>query len=100
MQERERQVIATLKQSGVTSLARKKVLEFGCGPGCWLREFVKWGAKPQDMTGVELLADRVIEAQQLCPPGVRIECRNGTKSLPSLVVALTWSFSLQFSLQS
>jgi SAM-dependent methyltransferase len=76
LQERERQVLAALKRFGVFSLESKSILEIGCGTGYWLREFLNWGARPNNIYGVDLLVDRVAEAQRLCPREVRIECRN------------------------
>lgn len=74
MQERERQVLALLQRYGIGTLQNKTVLEVGCGTGHWLREFIKWGARPEHITGVELLADRVAAARQVCPERVTIEC--------------------------
>jgi SAM-dependent methyltransferase len=78
VQERERQLLALLKQCGFASLETKKILEIGCGSGVWLREFIKWGARPENVFGVELLADRVAEAKQLCPTTVTIQCGSAT----------------------
>jgi ubiquinone/menaquinone biosynthesis C-methylase UbiE len=55
-------------------LDTKKILEISWGTGFWLREFIKWGARPENITGVDLLPDRVSEARQLSPEGVRVEC--------------------------
>ena len=60
----------------------KKILEVGCGTGHWLREFIKWGARPENITGVDLLPDRVAEAKQLCSEAVRIQC--GSAAEPAL----------------
>ena len=72
MQERERDVLATLKQQGLLSLERISILEIGCGTGYWLREFIKWGARPEKITGIDLLLDRVAEARKLSSENVRI----------------------------
>ena len=72
VQMRERILLEQLRQYGCEDLQSKKLLEVGCGNGHWLREFVKWGAKPANVTGVELLDDRVREAKQLCPAVVEI----------------------------
>lgn len=74
MQGRERQLLTFLQQYGFEHLAGKQILEIGCGTGHWLREFIKWGAQPKNVTGVDLLIDRVAEARQLCPPLVNIQC--------------------------
>ena len=79
MQEQERRLLIVLKRYNLVPLRTKKVLEIGCGTGSWLREFIKWGARPENMTGVDLLFDRVIEAHRLLPHGVRIQCGNAAK---------------------
>jgi len=74
VQERERRLLALLRHHNVLQLETKKILEIGCGSGYWLREFIKWGARPENITGVDLLPDRVEAAKQLCPEAVSIQC--------------------------
>jgi ubiquinone/menaquinone biosynthesis C-methylase UbiE len=71
--ERERHMLATLQRNGVSSLEGTRILEIGCGTGYWLREFIKWGARPENIRGVDLLPDRIREARKLCPAAVRCE---------------------------
>jgi ubiquinone/menaquinone biosynthesis C-methylase UbiE len=95
IQERERQVLAVLKRSGVSSLESKSILEIGCGKGDRLREFLKWGARPENVVGVDLLPDRVAEARRVCPEGVRIECQNAEKLVfPSAAFDLVFQFTV------
>ena len=79
IQQLERRVLALLRAEGFSALNDKKILEIGCGQGNWLREFIKWGACPKNMTGIDLLPDRVTRARHLCPQGVEIQCGNATK---------------------
>jgi ubiquinone/menaquinone biosynthesis C-methylase UbiE len=72
LQEREQRLLALLKRHDLAPLHTKKILEVGCGTGYWLREFIKWGAQPENITGIDLLVDRVAEARYLCPEAVRI----------------------------
>jgi SAM-dependent methyltransferase len=74
MQDRERHVLELLRKLGRSELDNVRILDVGCGRGQWLRQFVTWGARPGNVTGVELLPDRVMEARSLCPAGVTIEC--------------------------
>ena len=84
IQDRERYVLAVLKRNGFSSLEARSILEIGCGTGYWLREFIKWGARPENITGFDLLPDRVLEAKRLCPGGVRIECGSAAElALPN-----------------
>lgn len=72
----ERQILRLLTQYGCRPLDGKKILEVGCGTGFWLREFIQWGARPENLAGVDLLADRLAEARQRCPAGVDLRCAN------------------------
>lgn len=76
IQELERQLLALLRQYGFTQLASKMILELGCGAGYWMREFIKWGASPENITGIDLLPDRIAQARYLCPSGINLELRN------------------------
>lgn len=73
IQQLEREVLSLLRLHGIVSLDSKKILEVGCGWGHWLREFIKWGARPEHLTGVELVEERVNQARRLCPAAVTIE---------------------------
>ena len=81
MQEREGRLLALLQRHDCGNLESKKILEVGCGTGQWLRDFVKWGARPENVTGIDLLAERVSKARRLCPPAVHIE-RASAAQLP------------------
>jgi len=76
LQERERCVLPLLARHGFDRLESVRVLEIGCGTGQWLRDFVKWGARPEHITGVDLLPDRLEAARQWCPRGITLECRS------------------------
>jgi ubiquinone/menaquinone biosynthesis C-methylase UbiE len=76
VQEREQRLLRLLAQYGFAELSRKKLLEIGCGTGDLLRDFIKWGARPEHLFGVELIADRVVEAKNVCPQGITIIRRN------------------------
>ncbi len=76
MQEREKKVLRLLKRYGFDGLEDKKILDVGCGTGIWINDLVKWGARPEHITGVELLPERLILARQLCPAGVTLIAAN------------------------
>ena len=79
VQQRERRVLALLRQHGFAALESKQILEVGCGTGQWLRDFVKWGARPENVTGIDLLPQRLSRARRLCPPAVRIQCASAAQ---------------------
>jgi len=76
MQERERQVLSLLRKHKRHALAKQKILEVGCGDGQILRELTKWGARPENLTGMDLLPDQISEARRLCPGSVALYCGN------------------------
>jgi len=55
------------------------VLEVGCGSGDVLRDFIKWGARPENIVGIELLPERLAEAVELCPKGINIHQGNAAE---------------------
>jgi len=75
-QERERRLLTLLKRYGLTSLQTKKILDVGCGTGAPMREFMKWGARPEHMTGIDLLVDHLVAARHVCPEAANIVCGN------------------------
>jgi SAM-dependent methyltransferase len=75
-QERERRFLDLLARYGHASLATKTILEIGCGTGDLLRDLVKWGARPENMRGIDVLSERVSEAARLCPEAMRIQRGN------------------------
>src|ERR1700730_6173294 len=76
VQERERHFLKLLLRYGCAPLEKKKILEIGCGTGDLLRDFVKWGARPENITGIDLLPERVSEATHLCPQEMQLQQGN------------------------
>ncbi len=78
MQQCERRMLALLRRCGV-DLPSRAILEIGCGTGYWLREFIKWGARPEKLAGIDLLPDRLVAARRLSAPGVQLECASAAR---------------------
>lgn len=51
-------------------LSSLKILDVGCGTGCFLRTLVGWGANPQNLVGTEFLASRLEVARIRSAPGI------------------------------
>jgi SAM-dependent methyltransferase len=66
-QARERAVLSILRKTGMLPLDGKRVLDVGCGDGAVLRDMLRYGARPQDLHGIDLLPDRVERARALTP---------------------------------
>jgi len=79
IQELERCLLATLQRHGMAALDSKQILEVGCGNGHWLREFIKWGAQPENLAGIDLLPDRIAQASRLSAPGVLLTCGSASQ---------------------
>jgi SAM-dependent methyltransferase len=69
---RERVFLATLASLGMLPLANRKALDVGCGDGGVLRDLRRYGARAEDLHGIDLLPERVERARQLTP-GAAIE---------------------------
>ena len=79
LQQLERRILQRLTSHDIRSLEAKKILEIGCGSGHWLREFIKWGANPENLTGVDLLTERIATARRLTVPSVTLLCENAAE---------------------
>lgn len=75
VQERERKLLKLLAERNI-ALANAKILEVGCGKGAWLRDFVRWGSRPENIWGVDLQPNRVAEARELCSAGITLICQD------------------------
>jgi ubiquinone/menaquinone biosynthesis C-methylase UbiE len=78
-QECERHVLRLLDRRGYLPLADASILEVGCGTGAWLRQLVRWGARAEHLTGIDVLPDAVGRARQRLPPGVRIQIAHAAR---------------------
>ena len=67
VQGRQRAVLKALKKYGFSDLSRKRILEMGCGNGGVLAEFLFLGASPGNLFGVELIPERLRQAQCILP---------------------------------
>jgi len=68
--------ITVLRERGWSSLAGRKVLDFGCGRGRHLRQFLDWDAAPDLLDGIDLDAPAVEEAKMLSP-NIRVQLATG-----------------------
>lgn len=67
LQRRERATLARLAAHGLRDLAPLRIAEVGCGAAGELLRLVNWGASPDNLAGVDLLADRIEQARKLLP---------------------------------
>lgn len=78
-QELERDILTLLQSIDFKHLQDKKILDVGCGSGPWLSQVIKWGARPENVKGIDVLQHRVSQARQLCPAGMQIHCGNAMR---------------------
>jgi SAM-dependent methyltransferase len=76
MQEQERRMLDLLKEHGLDDLQNLKILEVGCGTGGILRRIIRWGARPENVFGLDLIPENIDEARRLSPVAVNLACGN------------------------
>ncbi len=76
--ERDRALNGLLTEAGWLPLNGRRVLDIGCGAGGVLAGFQRWGARPEDLHGVDLLEERVRQAQAHFP-GLSIQQANAER---------------------
>jgi ubiquinone/menaquinone biosynthesis C-methylase UbiE len=77
-QRREYEALEALKRHGINSLEDKKILDIGCGTGNELRNFIKYGALPQNLYGIDLISAR-IEKGRMISPNFNLICGDASK---------------------
>jgi ubiquinone/menaquinone biosynthesis C-methylase UbiE len=91
--EREQKLQQLLQRAGFLPLNERRILDVGCGTGETLAGFDAWGTRPENLFGVDLLADRIRRAKENFP-GINFEEANA-ETLPfangffDLVMAFT-----------
>mgnify|MGYP000992528246 FL=1 len=76
LQSQERALLSCLKEFGFQSLNQSKILAIGCGRGGVMLGFLRYGATASNLSGIDILLDRVVLAKQTLPES-KISCADG-----------------------
>jgi ubiquinone/menaquinone biosynthesis C-methylase UbiE len=92
-QERERRILGLMRRHGLVDPVPLRILEVGCGRGLPLVDWVRWGARPENLAGVDIMESFLREAAVIAPSAALAVASGG--SLPfcddafDIVVQLT-----------
>ena len=76
--QRYRATLLLLKSEGLHPLSSLRILDIGCGDGNMLREFLQWGAQPENLAGIDLRPEPVNYALSL-NPNLDIRCGSASE---------------------
>ena len=105
LQQRERHLLQLVTKAGLDIMGNMRVLEIGCGSGGVLLDFLRYGSNPCSLFGLDLLADRLVEAHSRLPLA-GINCADGQMvPFPSQTFNLVLQFTafssvLDYSIRS
>lgn len=74
-QQLEREVVGMLQRHKMNPLRNRRILDVGCCAGGHLRDFVKYGALPENLSGIDLLPNGISEARRISP-NMDLRCGN------------------------
>jgi SAM-dependent methyltransferase len=80
LQERQRALLRCFAAEGLTDLAPLRVTEVGCGGGGNLLELLRLGARPEHLTGLELLPERHAAARHALPAAATVWLGDATQA--------------------
>lgn len=96
VQERERFLSKLLRSNGIDSLDHCRVFEAGCSTGYNLRLFLQWGARPENLAGIDL--DPVaVDYNKAHAPEIRVHS-GSANDIPE--TGATFDIALAFTLFS
>lgn len=75
----EREFLGALSRNGVAGLADSLILDVGCGRGDWLLNFIQYGARPENLSGIDIVERHIEEARTRLPDGVELGVGNAEK---------------------
>jgi ubiquinone/menaquinone biosynthesis C-methylase UbiE len=67
IQEKERVMLNLLRRHGRLPLTDQRILDIGCAAGKTLLTLLRYGARPENLFGVDLLEDQIEEARRIAP---------------------------------
>ena len=76
-QQTARGCIRMLERASLFPLRGRSMADIGCGEGAWLLEFMQWGAEPASLCGIDLIPERIKNAQLRIP---QADLRTGSAS--------------------
>jgi len=75
LQRQEQAVLKLFRDHGIGSFQWLEILEVGCGGGSELRNFIKYGAAPSSIHGIDIMEERIEQGRALSP---NIDLRQGS----------------------
>jgi ubiquinone/menaquinone biosynthesis C-methylase UbiE len=72
IQQQERALLLTLGRLGIDKLTDQRILDVGCGTGGWLRNYLRYGARADNLAGIDLMPQRIEQARTQLPDEVKL----------------------------
>lgn len=98
IQNRERTLLKILKYNGFYDLSRLKIVDIGSGQGHFLLSLLQYGAMPNNLVGIDLMSDWLLQSQEIIPNSLHVQANAGELPFPDQAFNLVFMFTVLTSI--
>lgn len=98
IQNRERALLAALKRKGYDDLSGLKILDIGSGTGGFLLNLIQYGANPNNLVGLDLMAGWLLQSRHAQANTLHAQANAGELPFPHQAFDLVFMFTVLTSI--
>ncbi len=94
LQNQERALLKALKHKRYTNLSDLKILDIGSGTGYNLLNLIRYGARPGNLIGLDLMAVHSLQSRMVLPNSLHVQANAGELPFPDQTFDLVFMYTV------